>query len=235
MTDAEIRTRLQDRLQAVEERILATCKRSGRARAEVTLIAVTKSVGVRVARLLPELGVVDLGESRPQELARKAKEILSLEPDAQARDIHWHMIGHLQRNKIEPTIEYARLIHSVDSSRLLEALNRQSEGKQMPILLEVNASREPNKHGFAPEEIEGVVASQSTYPNVRIDGLMTMAAFADDPELARPTFAEVRRLRNAAGLTHLSMGMSNDFEVAIEEGATLIRLGSVLFEGMPSG
>ena len=227
MTDVEIQSRLRERLQAVEERVIAACRRAGRARSEVAVIAVTKTVSIRVARLLPKLGVIDLGESRPQELARKAKGLTDF-------PIIWHMIGHLQRNKIEPTIDYAWLVHSVDSIRLLKALDAQCAGKRLPILLEVNASREANKHGFAPQEIPAVIASQSNYPNVRIDGLMTMAAFADNPEQARPTFAEVRRLRDACGLKHLSMGMSNDFEVAIEEGATLIRLGTVLFEGLPS-
>ncbi len=224
MTDAEIRTRLHERLQAIEERIAAACKRAKRARSEVTLIAVTKTVSSRVAGLLPELGVLDLGESRPQELWKKAKELAS-------RDIRWHLVGHLQRNKIKPTVDLTWLIHSVDSVRLIEALNRDTVHR-LPILLEVNASREPNKHGFAPEEIEAVVRSLETYPNLRVDGLMTMAAVADNPELARPTFQEVRNLRDACGLKHLSMGMSNDFEVAIEEGATLIRLGTILFEGL---
>ena len=138
---------MQERLQAVEERVAAACRRAGRTTAEVTLIAVTKTVGRRVARLLPELGVYNLGESRPQELWKKAEALKDL-------PIRWHMIGHLQRNKIKPTIDYTTMIHSVDSLRLLEELNKQfAKGFHQPVLLEVNASREPNKHGFAPQEV----------------------------------------------------------------------------------
>jgi PLP dependent protein len=232
MTDAEIRTRLQDRLHAVDEHISAACHRAGRMRSGVTMVAVTKTVSVRVARLLAELGALDLGENRPQELWRKAAELKDL-------PIRWHMIGHLQRNKVERTIPLAHLIHAVDSSRLLEEIDKQAgirriQDNQLPVrvLLEVNASREENKHGIAPETIPEMIASLERYSNVRVEGFMTMAALADDPDHARPAFAEVRRLRERFALAQLSMGMSNDFEVAIEEGATLIRLGTVLFEGL---
>jgi pyridoxal phosphate enzyme (YggS family) len=225
MNDAEIRARLRERLQAVEERIAAVCRRAGRERSEVTLVAVTKTVGAHVARLLPELGVLDLGESRPQELWRKVEALKGL-------GIRWHLIGHLQRNKIEPTIRFTHLIHSVDSQRLLTAIDAHDPGLVTHALLEVNASREANKHGFTPAEVPAVLAALANYPHVRVQGLMTMAALADDPELSRPTFQEVRRLRDAAQLPLLSMGMSNDFEAAIEEGATHIRLGTVLFAGL---
>ena len=228
MNEVEIRSRLRDRLQAVEQRIAAACARAGRNSAEVKLIAVTKTVGVRVARLLPELGVVDLGESRPQELWKKAADLKGL-------PIRWHMIGHLQRNKIKPTIDFTAMIHSVDSVRLLDELNKQfTKGFAQPLLLEVNASREANKHGFAPEEVAKVVATLPSYPHVRFQGLMTMAAYDENPENARSTFRQVRELRDQLALKQLSMGMSNDFEVAIEEGATMIRLGTTLFEGLPN-
>jgi pyridoxal phosphate enzyme (YggS family) len=232
MTDAEIRAILSDRLAAIEERIAAACKRAGRARADVTLVAVTKTVGPAVARLLPELGVADLGESRPQELWRKSEELREL-------PVRWHLVGHLQRNKIEPTVRMTHLTHSADSLRLLEAIDALKGIAEVPVLLEVNASREANKHGFTPDALPGLVAELKRLTTPRFLGLMTMAAAADDPEQARPTFAEVRRLRDElvqAGMTlpHLSMGMSNDFEGAIEEGATLIRLGTVLFEGLPA-
>jgi PLP dependent protein len=227
MTDAEIRARLGDRLQAVEERMVAACRRAGRARSEVTLVAVTKSVGIQIARILPELGVAELGESRPQELWKKAAALKDLQ-------IRWHMIGHLQRNKVKPTIDFTARIHSIDSLRLLEELNKQfTKGFHQPVLFEVNASREPNKHGFAPAEVVSAVASLAAYPEVHVDGLMTMAAYDVDPEKSRPTFRELRRLRGDLALKQLSMGMSNDFEVAIEEGSTLIRLGTILFEGFP--
>jgi pyridoxal phosphate enzyme (YggS family) len=224
---------LRDRLHAVEDRLAAACRRAGRDRAAVRLVAVTKSVSAEVAALLPPLGVTELGESRPQELWRKAAAV----PAAA-----WHLIGHLQRNKVERTLPLARLIHSVDSPRLLAALEEEAarQGRSVDVLLEVNASREPNKHGFAPEDLPGLGPAVAALRHVSVRGLMTMAALADDPEQARPTFAAVRRLRDrlrgdwgpAHPLEHLSMGMTNDFEVAVEEGATLVRLGTALFEGL---
>jgi pyridoxal phosphate enzyme (YggS family) len=226
---------LQRHLAAVEGRLQSACRRAGRARQEVRLVAVTKTVSLEVAALLPELGVSHLGESRPQELWRKAA--------ALAPSIHWHLVGHLQRNKIEPTLRLHPLIHSVDSLSLLAALEKASAGRPEPldVLLEINASREPNKHGFAPEEVPSLVSQLARLQHVRIAGLMTMAALEEDPERCRPTFATVRtlceRLRRELGPAHafdqLSMGMSNDFEVAIEEGTTLVRIGTALFDGLP--
>jgi hypothetical protein len=199
----------------------------------VTLVAVTKTVSAEIAALLPSLGVLDLGESRPQELWRKAKIVPA---------VRWHQVGHLQRNKIEATLPLVHLIHSVDSVRLLNALDQEAAKQQRTamVLLEVNVSREANKHGFSPEEIPDLVKPIADLKNVQVMGLMTMAALESEPELARATFAELRRLRDRCrahfppphDLSQLSMGMTNDFELAIEEGATLIRLGTVLFEGL---
>jgi pyridoxal phosphate enzyme (YggS family) len=219
---------------AVEKRIQAACHRAGRARSDVTLVAVTKSVSVEVATLLPELGVVDLGENRPQEFWSRAGTLPS---------VRWHFVGHLQRNKIERTLPLVHLLHSVDSLRLLHALEREAakQQRQVDVLLEVNASREASKQGFAPEEIASLVPELANLRQVRVRGLMTMAALVEDAEQCRPTFAEVRGLRDRLHgqiklpheMVHLSMGMTNDFEVAIEEGATLVRLGTALFEGLP--
>lgn len=235
MTESQLRDLLAGRLQAVHERIQTACRRAGRPPAEVTLVAVTKTVAAAVAALLPELGVMHLGESRPQELWHKAAVL----PDT----VHWHLIGHLQRNKIERTLPLVRLIHSVDSLRLLEALEEEGGKRQQPVdvLLEVNASREANKHGFAPELLPEILPRINDLRHVHVRGLMTMAAFDEEAERCRPTFALVRQLRDRlAGelkpphrLEHLSMGMSNDYEVAVEEGATLVRIGSALFEGLP--
>jgi pyridoxal phosphate enzyme (YggS family) len=235
MNEGQVRAALTERLAAVDDRVAAACRRAGRARDEVRLVAVTKSVSAEVAALLPGLGVVDLGESRPQELWRKA-EVLPPGP------IRWHLIGHLQRNKVERTLPLVQLIHSVDSLRLLDALEQEAAERQftVPVLLEVNASREANKHGFAPKELPGLAPRLAVQGRVRVAGLMTMAALDELPEKARPTFAEVRRLRDRLrtelgdvhALEHLSMGMSNDYEVAVEEGATLVRVGSALFEGL---
>ncbi len=234
MTQAQFKSILQDRLKTVEERIQAACRRSARNPAEVTLVAVTKAVGPEVAALLPECGFMDLGESRPQELWRKAA--------AFPRTVRWHLVGHLQRNKIEPTLPLVSLIHSVDSGRLLEALEKEAVKRDLSVdvLLEVNASREANKHGFTPEEVPDLAPKIASLKKVHVKGLMTMAALEDDPRRCRPTFAAVRELRdhlqNVLGpdhsLNHLSMGMSNDFEIAVEEGATLVRIGTVLFEGL---
>jgi pyridoxal phosphate enzyme (YggS family) len=236
--NTDFRHLLLDRLGRVREQIAAACARAGRPPDGVTLVAVTKTVPAEVAALMPGLGVLDLGESRPQELWRKAAVLPAT--------VRWHLIGHLQRNKVERTLWQVDMIHSVDSVRLLEALEaeaarqapRQSRG--VSILLEVNASGEASKHGFAPADVPALAEQINRLHNVRVRGLMTMAAYDPDPEKARPTFALVRqlrdRLRGEVGPKHaldqLSMGMSNDFAVALEEGATLVRLGTVLFEGL---
>jgi pyridoxal phosphate enzyme (YggS family) len=229
-----LQTILRSRFDAVEQRLRAACERSGRSRADVTLVAVTKTVGVAVAELLPALGVLDLGENRPQELWRKAAALPST--------VHWHLIGHLQRNKIERTLPLVCHVHAVDSLHLLTALEEEAARRQSrpELLLEVNASREATKHGFAPEEVPGLAPTLRALRHVRVTGLMTIAAYGEDPQRCRSTFALVRTLRDrlrtelgrADALPHLSMGMSNDFEVAVEEGATLVRLGSVLFDGL---
>jgi hypothetical protein len=225
---------LAERLQLVEERLRAACGRAGRSRAEVTLVAVTKTVPAAVARILFDLGVTNLGESRPQELWRKAAAL----PDG----VNWHLVGHLQRNKIEPTLPLVKLIHSADSLRLLTALEKEAarQERNVAVLLQVNASGEASKHGFGVHEVEGVLPRVMELHRVQVSGLMTMAALEDDAERCRPTFALLRQLRDRLQsklepphrLEHLSMGMSNDFEVAVEEGATMVRVGSVLLEGL---
>src|SRR5208282_5570837 len=235
MLQSNIRSVLRDRLHAVEARLRAACQRVGRPRGDVTLVAVTKTVSVEVAGLLPELGVVNLGESRPQELWHKAATL--------SAGVTWHLVGHLQRNKIERTVPLVRLIHSVDSLRLLEALEQDVRQRQRPIdaLLEINASGEASKHGFTPQEAVGVAPRLQELQHVHIRGFMTMAAHEEEPERCRPTFATLRNLRDVLRgkvgpphrLEHLSMGMTNDFEVAVEEGATLVRIGTALFEGLP--
>jgi pyridoxal phosphate enzyme (YggS family) len=223
-----------DRVKAVEDRLRGACERAGRRREDVRLVAVTKTIPAELAGLLPQLGIFDLGESRPQELWRKAAPLPAT--------VRWHLIGHLQRNKIERTLPLVHLIHSVDSLRLLEALDQAASNRTAPldVLLEINLSGEQNKHGFALEEMPALVEPLARIKNLRIRGLMTMAALVEDPEDARPTFAALRawrdrlqdQLRSVHPLQELSMGMTNDFEVAVEEGATLVRIGSALFEGL---
>lgn len=225
------RTILAERLASVRDRLAAACQRSGRKPEDVTLVAVTKTVTPEVARIAFELGLHDLGESRPQELWKKAEAL------PQAR---WHMIGHLQRNKLDRSVPLIALLHSVDSERLLDAVNQFGQKRTAPVsvLLEVNCSGEQSKGGFEPEAMSSLSDRLPSLLGVSIQGLMTMAALSDDLAVTRSTFQRLRQLRDslAAGsglaLPHLSMGMSGDFEIAIEEGATFVRLGTVLFEGL---
>lgn len=220
---------LADNYVAVRRRIAAACERAGRDPTSVRLVAVTKYATVEAIRELVALGHRDLGENRPQQLLERAASI-----DAEVR---WHLIGTLQRNKARKVLPVASLVHSADSVRLLESLDRlAAELSLRPrVLLEVNVSGEQSKHGFVPEGLRAAWPQVAAFPHLDIAGLMTMAPYADDPETARPFFRELRRLRDelaAAGripLPELSMGMSGDFEVAIEEGATIVRVGSALF------
>lgn len=227
----DVRTILAERLARVRGRITDACRRAGRTPAEVTLVAVTKTVSPEVAAVAAELGVADMGENRPQELWKKAAAI----PSAK-----WHLIGHLQRNKIDRTVPLVSLVHSVDSERVLEALAAfgTKRGAPVPVLLEVNCSREAAKGGFSPESVPSLSDKLMSLSGVSVRGLMTMAAYSDNPEDARPAFAELRKLRDdlrtrtGLELPHLSMGMSGDFEVGVEEGATFVRVGTTLFEGL---
>jgi pyridoxal phosphate enzyme (YggS family) len=231
MTDSELRSVLTTRIAAVRARIADACQRAGREPSSVVLVAVTKTVSPQVAAVVAELGVRDLGESRPQELWKKADAI---------KTVNWHLIGHLQRNKLDRTVPLVALIHSVDSERLLSALDAfgRAHGTPIPVLLEVNCSGEASKGGFGPAEALAVGEAAAVLTGVSVRGLMTMAAHTDAPEQARPTFAALRAVREALrartglSLPELSMGMSNDFEVAVEEGATLVRIGTTLFEGL---
>ncbi|MFV1964467.1 MAG: YggS family pyridoxal phosphate-dependent enzyme [Pirellulaceae bacterium] len=220
----------------LRERIDQAARRSGRKGDRIGLVAVTKYVDIDVARALTEAGCVDLGESRPQELWRKAD---SLPGDS----IRWHMIGHLQRNKVRRTLPYVSLLHSADRLRLLDEVSRISKelSRMSSVLLEVNVSGDAAKHGFVPDEMVDVLAHVATLDHVRVRGLMAMAGWEGDLDAARADFSRLRQLRDTlrthcppqVSLDELSMGMSGDFEVAIEEGATLVRVGSALCEGLP--
>jgi pyridoxal phosphate enzyme (YggS family) len=231
MDESQLRSVLAERIAGVRRRIADACARAGRDPAGVTLVAVTKTVSPRVAALVRELGVPDLAESRPQELWKKAEAV----PGAT-----WHLIGHLQRNKLDRTVPLVSLVHSVDGERLLTALDAfgRKRGTPVPVLLEVNCSGEESKGGFGPVESLVVGDRAAALAGVDVRGLMTMAAYAEDSQATRPTFATLRELRDSLRartgrpLPELSMGMSNDFEVAVEEGATLVRVGTTLFEGL---
>ena len=218
----------------IRERIARAAQRSGRAAEQITLVAVTKYVSAEIIRPLVAAGCLELGESRPQQLWEKTAALADL-------PIRWHLIGHLQRNKVRRTLPLAALIHSVDNRRLLAAINKEaSEKEPTPILLEVNVSGESAKHGLSPVQIEPLLAELPNYANVSVRGLMCMAGLESGPEETRHDFAVLRRLRDylrpscppGVTLDELSMGMSGDFEEAIEEGATIVRVGSALFEGV---
>lgn len=235
MNTEQIRDRLAENLAQVRQRIADAAARSGRRADDVLLVAVTKYVGVEIIAPLIDAGASVLGESRPQQFWPKAEALAD-------RPIHWHMIGQLQRNKIRRTLPLVELVHSAESLRLVEAIDRiAGELAMRPrILLEVNTSGDKTKHGFLPNELEGKLADLETYRNIQICGLMGMAGLGTDAEGARQDFAALRELRNRlrrncpaeVSLDELSMGMSGDYEVAIEEGATIVRVGSALYEGI---
>lgn len=227
-----LQQRLADNLVAVHDEMRQACVRAGRSPDEVTLVAVTKYADLEWVRTLLSLGVTQFGENRPQQLLERQ----SLLPDA-----HWHLIGHLQRNKVRAVLPFTVLIHSVDSWKLLDRIDQIAGemGIEACVLLEVNVAGEASKDGFDRQSLLDEWPKQPRYTSVVVQGLMTMAPLTDDPELARPVFCGLRELRDAlqtqrpeVPLPHLSMGMSGDFAVAIEEGATHIRVGSRLFEGL---
>jgi PLP dependent protein len=216
----------------VRGRIAEAARRSGRSADAVRLVAVTKYVSAESVRPLVEVGCCDLGESRPQQLWEKASQLADL-------PIRWHFIGTLQRNKVRRTLPLVAMIHSIDSPRLLAAIDEECLAP-LPVLLEVHISGEATKHGFEPDEIESFLAKASDYRQVSIRGLMGMASLDGGADVARRQFAALRELRDClrvncppgVTLDELSMGMSGDFDVAIEEGATIVRVGSALFEGV---
>lgn len=230
----DVAAQLRENLERVRSRIEDACRRCGRNPADVRLVAVTKYAPLDWVRELTALGQTVLGESRPQQLVARA---LRLGPE-----IAWHLIGTLQRNKVRSVLPHASLIHSVDSLKLLERIDSVAADLTLHprVLVQVNVSGEPSKQGLAPKELMASWPAMGARQNVVLIGLMTMAPWADDCDDARPTFRGLRQLRDElrqrtgdnALLPELSMGMSNDFEVAIEEGATIVRIGSLLFEGL---
>jgi hypothetical protein len=227
-------SQLADNLVRIRRRIADAAARSGRAAESVTLVAVTKSASAEQARELAIAGCVDLGEGRPQELWSKAAALSDI-------PIRWHLIGHLQRNKVERTLPLVSMIHSVDSLRLLRAIDAAAGplGRTMPVLLEVNISGNAAKHGFSPAEMPERLVEAAACIHVQFRGLMAMAGLDGDADRARVDFRNLRQLRDqlrdlpgGADLSELSMGMSGDFEAAVEEGATIVRVGSALFDGI---
>jgi pyridoxal phosphate enzyme (YggS family) len=210
-------------IEEVQRRIAGACQRSHRSPNEIKLVAITKAAEVPAIRAAFNSGIRDFGENRVQEAEDKIAQLTNLKSV-----VTWHMVGHLQSNKAKSAVELFDIIHSVDSVRLAEILNRRAE-KPLPVLLEVNVSREATKGGFSIVEIEAAVKAIKQLPHLKVLGLMTVAPFVTDPEEVRPVFRKLRELRDSYGLEHLSMGMTDDFEVAVEEGATMLRIGRAIF------
>ena len=222
---------LKENLEAVEERIRAACIRAGRSRDEVTLIAVSKTKPVETLKEAYDLGIRVFGENKVQEITQKY--------EALPKDIHWHMIGHLQTNKVKYIVDKVKLIHSVDSLKLAQVIEKEAEkhDRTVDILLEVNVAEETSKFGLKTVEVLPVFEQIAQLKHVKIRGLMTIAPFVDDPEKNRPVFADLHKLYvdikekniDNGTVSILSMGMTNDYEVAIEEGATMVRIGTGIF------
>lgn len=212
---------LAERHAAVEQRILNACARAGRRREEITLLAVTKIFPVQAILDAYALGLREFGENYVQEFEAKAPEMRGL---AGAR---FHLIGHLQSNKARKGVELFDVIQTVDSEKLARRLAE--TGKPMEVMIEVKLSEEESKHGCAPADVPALVDAIRTLPQLTLKGLMTMPPWSDDAEVARPYFRTLRELARQVGVAGLSMGMSNDLEVAIEEGSTMVRVGTALF------
>ena len=222
---------LKENLAQVEKNIEAACKKAGRDRSEVTLVAVSKTKPVSMLQEIYDEGIRDFGENKVQEIEAKYPEL--------PKDIRWHMIGHLQRNKVKHAIDKACLIHSVDSYRLAEEINIQAKKKNLvvPILVEVNIADEESKFGISKEDAMELVKQISELENLRIQGLMTIAPFVEDPEENRTYFRGIKQLSvdiaskniDNVSMNVLSMGMTGDYMVAIEEGATIVRVGTGIF------
>ena len=225
---------LNEILEDVKGRIEAACGRSGRDPGDVEIVAVTKTHGAEVVKEAWDAGLGIVGENKVQEAAWKKP--------ASVSGPQWHLIGHLQSNKVRHALELFDFIHSVDSEKLADRINFIADeiGAAPHVLLEVNVSGEKSKSGMAPEAVKSALEHiRLECPRITVEGLMTMAPFSEDPEDARPYFRRLRELRDelqdslGVGLPRLSMGMSGDYEVAVEEGATWIRLGTVLFGERP--
>lgn len=232
---SDIDSTIAANLAKVRERIQIASEASGRSADDVQLVAVSKYVDAQVTASLLAAGCTTLGESRPQQLWEKAG-------NPELARAAWHMIGHLQRNKVSRTVPLVDLIHSVDSERLLKAINdaAAAQGQPVRVLLEVNCSGDEAKHGLTADGLKMLLPQLVEFPKVNVCGLMTMAAREGGLTVARRNFAALRELRDevvtecppGASLGELSMGMSHDFEAAICEGATLVRVGSALVEGL---
>lgn len=222
---------IHENLSRIQDRIAAAAVRVGRNPNSIELVAVSKTKPVSLIVEAIEAGITHIGENRVQEAQSKYPQI--------DHPVKWHLVGHLQRNKVKQALQIFDLIHSVDSPRLLAEIDRRSaeSNRTTEILIQVNTSAEPSKFGLEPDQTLEFIESAQSYTHIRIKGLMTIGAFLPDPEAVRPMFVLLRQLREKiiaqqfpnVEMNTLSMGMTNDFEVAIEEGANLIRVGTAIF------
>ena len=211
------------RIANVRDRIAKACERAARRVDDVTLVAISKTHGAEAIAAVYDAGLRDFGENRVQEALPKIAAVRERCPGAR-----WHLVGHLQTNKAKAAIECFDILHGVDSDRLAVALDKTASAP-VRVLIEVNVSGEASKYGFAAADVEAAARRIGELPNVDVVGLMTVAPQVDDPEGTRPVFRRLRELRDAIGLRELSMGMTDDFEVAVEEGSTLVRVGRAIF------
>ncbi|MBI4824267.1 MAG: YggS family pyridoxal phosphate-dependent enzyme [Nitrospirae bacterium] len=225
-----------ENVSSILRRISYSAGRSGRSPEDVSLIAVTKGVSIERIIEAVDAGIRAFGENRVQEAMEKISNLESRICHAElvsASDsrIQWHMIGHLQKNKAKQAIGLFELIHSVDSIELMELINKYSEraGKVQRVLIEVKLSPEETKHGIKKEQIENLLEKAGMMKSIKVEGLMTMPSYSDNPEDSRPYYSLLKRLADGYALKELSMGMTNDFEVAVEEGATMVRIGTGIF------
>ena len=222
---------LKENYEEVQKKITEACKRAGRNREEVTLIAVSKTKPVEMLSEIYDLGERNFGENKVQELTEK-EEVLP-------KDIHWHMIGHLQRNKVKYIIDKVAMIHSVDSLRLAQTIEQEAAKKDlvMPILLEVNVAEEESKFGLTTNEVLPLLEKISIFSHIKVMGLMTIAPFVKNPEENREVFRTLKKLSvdisakniNNVNMSVLSMGMTGDYQVAVQEGSTMVRVGTGIF------
>ncbi len=214
---------IERNIEELKRRIARAAERAGRSPDEVTIVAVSKGVGFPAIKAALGAGITNIGENRVQEAKVKIEELSS-----RGLRLTWHMVGHLQTNKAKTAAELFDIIHSIDSIRLAQLLSHRAKNA-LPILLQVNVAGEASKSGFSPVEVLRAVEAIARLPNIIVKGLMTIAPPTDDPEEVRPIFRRLRELRDSLGLEHLSMGMTDDFEVAVEEGATMVRIGRAIF------
>ncbi len=233
---------ISDNLKSVTQRIVSSCEKIGRSEKDITLVCVTKEASIAEIEEVLRLGVTDIGENRTRDALLKYRAI--------GDRVKWHLVGHLQTNKAKDAVRIFSLIHSVDSERLVGQIDKESKkiNKVQDVLIQVNISREESKFGTSPENVLEFLKAISLYPNIKIRGFMTIAPEAENPEIVRQCFRELRELKDelnsvlpglpstkaGAGKTQysiLSMGMTSDFEVAIEEGSNMVRIGRAIFSG----